>query len=87
MQKALQSRYFTHCTTRISQQKEKLLSPEFSGMILDSILQRLEDPTIEPGYADPRHGIVFWARPPKAVRDLVNQVQQKMLVVAPRKSF
>ncbi|CZR59861.1 uncharacterized protein PAC_09755 [Phialocephala subalpina] len=80
----LQDRYSTHRVTRNGQQKEKLLSSGFSGLILDPILQRLTDASIEPGFQDPRYCLVFWARPPAHIRSLVDQVQQKMLSLAPK---
>ena len=83
-QAELQVRYSAHRITRNAQQKEKLLSSEFSGLILDPILQRLEDPSIQPGYQDPRYCVVFWARPPAHIRSLVNQIQQQLLSLAPR---
>jgi len=80
----LQTRYATHRNTRNGQQKEKLLSPEFSGLIIDPILERLMNPSIEPGFVDPRNCLVFWARPPSHIRSLVDQVQQKLLTLAPK---
>ncbi|KAH7356501.1 RNA ligase/cyclic nucleotide phosphodiesterase [Rhexocercosporidium sp. MPI-PUGE-AT-0058] len=80
----LQTRYGTHRSTRNGQQKEKLLSPEFSGLILDPILQRVMDSSVEPGFIDPRNCLVFWARPPSHIRSLVDQVQQKLLSLAPK---
>ncbi|CAL3967485.1 unnamed protein product [Diplocarpon coronariae] len=80
----LQARYATHRSTRNAQQREKLLSPGFAGLILDPILQRLTDPSIEPGYVDPRNCLVFWARPPAHICALVDQVQQKLLSLAPK---
>lgn len=85
-QAQLQTRYGTHRSTRNGQQKAKLLSPDFSGLILDPILQRLMDPSIEPGFVDPRNCLVFWARPPSHIRSLVDQVQQKLLSLAPSTS-
>jgi len=79
----IQARYSTHRTARNAQQKAKLLSPNFSGLILDPVLQRLEDPTIEPGFTDPRHCLVFWARPPAHIRSLVVNIQQELLKLAP----
>lgn len=79
----MQTRYSTHRTIRNGQQKEKLLSQDFSGLILDPILQRLEDPSIQPGFTDPRHCLVFWARPPSHIRELVGKVQQELLSLAP----
>ena len=83
-QAKIQARYSTHRTTRNTQQKAKLLSSDFSGLILDPILQRLEDPSIEPGFQDPRNCLVFWARPPAHIRSLVDGIQQQLLALAPR---
>lgn len=52
-------------------------------MILDPVLQKIEDPKIEPGFQDPRHCLVFWARPPQHIKALVGTVQQKLLALAP----
>ncbi|KAK4981959.1 hypothetical protein LTR66_009572 [Elasticomyces elasticus] len=82
----IQARYTTHRTTRATQQKAKLLSPDFTGLIVDPILKRLEDPTIEPGFTDPRHCLVFWARPPQQVKELIGAIQQKLLTAAPRET-
>lgn len=51
--------------------------------MIDPILLRLEDQKIEPGFVDPRHCLVFWARPTEAVRSLIAQIQLKLLVAAP----
>ena len=83
---SIQSRYALHRITRNSQQKAKMLDMSFNGVNIDQILLRLEDPTIEPGYTDPRHCLVFWARPTQKVKDLISQVQQELLTVAPSKS-
>jgi len=79
----MQARYSTHRTTRNGQQKEKLLAKDFSGLIIDPILLRLEDQTIEPGFTDPRHCLVFWARPPAHIRALVHMTQHELLALAP----
>ncbi|KAG0646916.1 hypothetical protein D0Z07_6198 [Hyphodiscus hymeniophilus] len=79
----IQARYDIHRTTRNGQQKAKLLSSEFSGLILDPVLQKLVDPAIQPGFQDPRHCIVFWARPPAHIRALVDRIQQELLSSAP----
>jgi hypothetical protein len=50
---------------------------------VDQILAKLEDPSIEPGFQDPRNCLVFWARPPAAVRTLIAEVQRRLLSVAP----
>lgn len=83
LQAQIQARYSTHRATRNAQQETKLLAPDFSGVTLDPILQRLYDPTIEPGYTDPRHCFVFWARPPQKVKALIADVQEKLRAVAP----
>ena len=69
------------------QQKARLLAADFPGVTIDEILAKLEDPSIEPGFDDWRNCLVFWARPPAAVRDLIAQIQQKLLKAAPRKSL
>ncbi|KAF2102035.1 hypothetical protein NA57DRAFT_73470 [Rhizodiscina lignyota] len=81
--KTIQARYASHRTTRNAQQKTKLLDPAFSGVLVDEILRRVHDPTVEPGYDDPRHCLTLWARPPERVRQLVDTVQQKLLAIAP----
>ena len=53
-------------------------------MTVDGILANLEDPS-KPDYQDPRHCLVFWARPPTAVRKLIFEIQQKLLEIAPCK--
>ncbi|KAH8602230.1 RNA ligase/cyclic nucleotide phosphodiesterase [Bisporella sp. PMI_857] len=78
----IQSRYETHRSTRNGQQKEKLLAPDFSGLIIDPILQKLQHPSLEPGFQDPRHCLVFWARPPAHIRELARRVQQKLSAIA-----
>ncbi|KAF2421844.1 hypothetical protein EJ08DRAFT_682861 [Tothia fuscella] len=81
--KKLQERYEAHRTARNIQQKAKLLDPGFSGVIVDPILYRLENPSVEPGYVDPRHCLVFWARPPQSVKALINDIQTQLLQAAP----
>jgi hypothetical protein len=84
LQVRLQSFYATHRTTRNSIQRAKLLSPDFSGLLTDPILQKLADPSIEPGFTDQRHCFVFWGRPPSHIRSLAGKLQQKLLTLAPR---
>ncbi|KAI9814129.1 MAG: transport between ER and Golgi ATPase protein [Phylliscum demangeonii] len=79
----IQARYGTHRERRNEQQRARLLAPDFGGVRLDPILQRVHDPRIEPGYVDPRHCLVFWARPPGRIRRLVSQIQQLLQTVAP----
>ena len=81
----MQARYNTHRTTRNSQQKLKMLDRKFPGPIIDPILLRLSDPTVEPGYVDPRHCFVFWGRPSAKIKNLINRVQQDLFTVAPSK--
>lgn len=83
MQTQLQARYDVHRTTRNSQQREKLLSADFAGVTPDEILAKLHDPTIEPGFEDWRHCLVFWARPPEAVRTLIAEIQRRLREVVP----
>lgn len=79
----IQARYEAHRRNRNEEQRSKLLDPGFTGVTLDPILQRIHDPSIEPGYVDPRHCLVFWARPPRKTRRLIGEVQQKLLSIAP----
>ncbi|KAK5119246.1 hypothetical protein LTR85_007860 [Meristemomyces frigidus] len=79
----IQARYDTHRTNRNTQQREKLLAADFPGVTVDGILAKLEDPTIEPGFKDWRHCLVFWARPPEKIRSLIAEIQQRLLRVAP----
>jgi len=81
--KQIQERYATHRTTRNGQQRAKFLGPDFPGLILDTILQKREDPTIEPGYIDPRNSLVFWIRPPLNIRLLISEIQRRLLTLAP----
>lgn len=82
-QAQIQALYQRHRANRNAQQKVRLLAQDFPGVTIDEILAKLEDPSIEPGFKDWRHCLVFWARPPAKVRALVSEVQQKLLSVAP----
>ena len=79
----MQARYNTHRTNRNAQQRSKLLASDFPGVTVDEILAKLEDPSIEPGFKDWRHCLVFWARPTEKVRSLIAQVQQKLQDIVP----
>ena len=79
----LQARYQLHRITRNDQQKAKILSADFNGWILDEHLVKLDGIRKDPSYVDPRHCLVFWARPPKRVRMLVEIIQQKLKDAAP----
>lgn len=81
----LQTHYQTHRTTRNDQQKSKILDQDFDGWILDEHLVKLDGVQKDPSYVDPRHCLVFWARPPKRVRKLVEIIQQKLKDAAPGK--
>ena len=60
-----------------------MLGVDFAGVNIDPILLRLSDPSIEPGYLDPRHCLVFWGRPTTKIKDPIHRVQQELLTVAP----
>ncbi|EUC32051.1 hypothetical protein COCVIDRAFT_107562 [Bipolaris victoriae FI3] len=79
----IQEKYQLHRTTRNSQQKAKMLQEDFPGVTIDQILLRKCDPTIEPGFEDPRNCFVFWGRPTHKVKDLIHRVQQELRTVAP----
>ncbi|KAK3994652.1 RNA ligase/cyclic nucleotide phosphodiesterase [Cladorrhinum sp. PSN332] len=79
----IQSLYSTHRTTRNAQQRDKFLSPELSELIIDPFLLRLENPGIEPGFKDPRHCLVFWARPPEHIVKLASHLQGLLKKAAP----
>ncbi|KAK4154177.1 RNA ligase/cyclic nucleotide phosphodiesterase [Chaetomidium leptoderma] len=79
----IQSLYATHRTTRNAQQREKFLAPEFQGLNIDPVLLRLETPDIEPGFQDPRHCLVFWARPPEHIVKLASHLQSLLREAAP----
>lgn len=63
-----------------------MLDKDFPGPNIDPILLRVSDATIEPGYVDPRHCLVFWGRPSQKIKDLINRVQHELLTVAPSRS-
>ncbi|RMZ69594.1 ureidoglycolate hydrolase [Pyrenophora seminiperda CCB06] len=79
----IQEKYQLHRVTRNAQQKAKMLDRDFSGVNIDPILLRLCDPTVEPGFKDPRHSFVFWGRPTQKVKEMIHRVQQELLTVAP----
>ncbi|KAK3074509.1 hypothetical protein LTR53_002991 [Teratosphaeriaceae sp. CCFEE 6253] len=79
-QASIQARYDTHRTNRNTQQRAKLLAPDFPGVTPDEILFNLE---IDPDYRDWRHCLVFWARPPQKVRSLIAEIQEQLEHVVP----
>lgn len=68
---------------RLAEQKTKMLSLDFPGVIYDTILQKLYGDTLEPGYQDPRHCLMLWARPPDSIKHLIMMIQKKLLAMAP----
>ena len=52
--------------------------------MIDGVLHKLINPETNPGYVDPRNCLVFWARPPERIRQLVAFLQQRLLEYAPR---
>jgi len=83
LQRQIQERYEVHRTTRNQQQKEKILSPHFEGWVLDDVLTKLDGPRRDPHFVDPRNCLVFWARPPRKIRNLIEPIQQRLMNVAP----
>ncbi|KAF2200832.1 hypothetical protein GQ43DRAFT_417135 [Delitschia confertaspora ATCC 74209] len=75
----IQDRYTLHRVTRNTQQKDKMLDRSFPGVSIDPILHKLEN---ELGYKDPRHCLVFWARPTEKVKGLIERVQNELRTVA-----
>lgn len=80
----IQVLYLTHRTLRNEQQRAKFLDPAFAEVLVDPFLVRIENPSIDPSFADPRHGLVFWARPPEHVLQLAAHVQALLQKAAPR---
>ncbi|KAK6438709.1 hypothetical protein LTR95_005084 [Oleoguttula sp. CCFEE 5521] len=74
----IQAVYDKHRTNRNAQQKGKLLAPDFSGVVIDEMLA-----TLQTGGEDWRHCLVFWARPPVRIRELIGEVQRRLLSAAP----
>ncbi|AEO64510.1 uncharacterized protein THITE_2110706 [Thermothielavioides terrestris NRRL 8126] len=79
----IQALYARHRTARNAQQRDKFLAAEFTGLSIDPILLRLEKPDIEPGFRDPRHCLVFWARPPEHILKLASHLQALLQRAAP----
>ncbi|KAL6714775.1 hypothetical protein ACLMJK_008201 [Lecanora helva] len=82
-QNQIQAVYQNHRESRNQQQKRHLLSQEFSAFSLDPILVKLLDKDANPGFVDPRNCLVFWARPPRRVRELVARIQKRLQAIAP----
>jgi len=85
-QTQIQARYNAHRTTRNTQQRAKLLAPDFPGVTVDEILAKLEDPAKYSDFKDWRHCLVFWARPPQPIRSLIAEILQRLTEVVPSSS-
>jgi hypothetical protein len=83
IQAEIQALYATHRTARNVQQKEKFLAPNFKELIIDQVLLRLEDKSVEPRFQDLRNCFVFWARPPDHVVRLAVHLQNLLKETAP----
>ncbi|KAI9883355.1 MAG: snoRNA-binding rRNA-processing protein [Watsoniomyces obsoletus] len=83
LQKQIQAFYETHRTRRNAQKKDELLHPSYQGVSLDPVLMKSMIHPDAGGEPDWRHCLVFWARPPQHVRDVINEVQQRLLAVLP----
>ncbi|KAI5776597.1 RNA ligase/cyclic nucleotide phosphodiesterase [Geopyxis carbonaria] len=79
---AIARAYSTHRTARNAAQAARLTSSDFTGLTPDPILSALTADTPDPA-ADPRNCLVFWARPPSPILDLIATVQQRLLAAAP----
>ncbi|KAF7185544.1 hypothetical protein HII31_13041 [Pseudocercospora fuligena] len=79
----IQERYNNHRVNRNAQQKENLFAKDFPGVTIDEILMKLENPDKYPGYEDPRHCLVVWARPTANVKKLIVEVQSRLREVVP----
>ncbi|KOS20308.1 hypothetical protein ESCO_006136 [Escovopsis weberi] len=80
----IRSLYQAHRMRRNAQQKDKFLSPTYAGLVIDQVLLRLENPTIEPGFRDERNCLVFWARPPHHILELASKVQAMLQEASPK---
>ncbi|PHH80961.1 hypothetical protein CDD80_5171 [Ophiocordyceps camponoti-rufipedis] len=63
-----------------AQSRQALLSPGYSGLLIDEYLVNLER---RPGFRDGRHCLVFWARPPIHTLRLAEELQRRLRLVAP----
>ncbi|KAF7337052.1 RNA ligase/cyclic nucleotide phosphodiesterase [Mycena venus] len=79
----IQACYEDHRVSRNAQQKTKFLSPGFEGISVDTILLRIVNPDLEPGFVDTRNAMVFIARPPEKLKSLIMECQQMLKDVVP----
>ncbi|KZW02490.1 hypothetical protein EXIGLDRAFT_637515 [Exidia glandulosa HHB12029] len=80
----IQRTYQSHRIQRNLKQKVALLSSEFKGLNVDTILKQLLE---DPNYVDPRNSFTLWARPTSSVKALVDQIQVKLKALAPHLWF
>lgn len=81
--------YQKHRTTRATQQRAILTSPNFAGVTIDPTLRSILDEEARPasqktGYTDPRYCAVLWARPPQKTKELITECQARLRDVVPR---
>ncbi|KAL8931831.1 MAG: hypothetical protein Q9216_007055 [Gyalolechia sp. 2 TL-2023] len=79
----IQARYALHRDTRNTTQRQKFVNKDFTGVIVDPILDKLVNPEQYPDFSDERHCLVFWARPPVDVRALIANLQTQLRIIAP----
>ncbi|KAL8952555.1 MAG: hypothetical protein Q9222_001545 [Ikaeria aurantiellina] len=79
----IQARYAKHRETRNGLQKQKFIAKDFPGVTIDPVLHKLVNPDQYPGFKDERDCLVFWARPPSALKDLIADIQKQLLEIAP----
>ncbi|KAL8280390.1 hypothetical protein RQP46_007307 [Phenoliferia psychrophenolica] len=73
---AIEAAYALHRSTRAAQQRVLLLSPDFPGLAIDPIFQRIV--AEEKGFKDDRGGIVLAAKPPPRIQHLVARIQDRL---------
>ncbi|KAF8446631.1 RNA ligase/cyclic nucleotide phosphodiesterase [Terfezia claveryi] len=77
--------YSRHRTARNALSRTTIVSPDFPGPTIDPLLTRLiaHSPSltqlVEDDALDPRHGLVFWARPNEGANRLIGEVQRRLL--------
>ncbi|KAL8703319.1 MAG: hypothetical protein Q9201_003483 [Fulgogasparrea decipioides] len=64
-------------------QEDKFLSQDFTGVTIDPILHKLVNPKQYHDFVDTRNCLVFWARPPAALKALIADVQHRLRSIAP----
>ncbi|VDC03534.1 unnamed protein product [Peniophora sp. CBMAI 1063] len=79
----LQAKYEEHRVERNARQAEIMTSPSFPGVVVDTILQKLIDPTLSPPYIDERNGASLWVRPPQHILDILGSIQRDLTGFAP----